>query len=605
MKATRRTLVAAGIALVLAAPTAFGQVFTVNSTADAVTTEADGQCNATVGEQTVCTLREAIMEANALAGPDEIQFDSAFVNAANPIQLTLGGVDEGSRASPEGSTDPFLMDETPDVRQGDLDVTDSLTITGVDPSRPDATVIEWNAPEGESPDRIFQIHGSTDGVDVKLQYLTLRGGSVGSEQLSEATETNGAWWLYRNGGAIANGVCCSIIEDSTSEDHGGAPDGVGGGDEGEEGSAVINGLTLERVVVLANHAEGDGGGIYSAAPLVLNQSAISGNISSRNGGGLYNDSDLTMTETTVGAISNVPYLDPSILAAGNEAEGGGGIFDTGSHTSKIDRSAIIGNVAVGGGGIAGRAGVIMDISNSTIAGNQAADVGGGVYTNGTVNLTNVTVVDNQAPGDAGFGGAGLHAFSSGDGDGNYHLVNTLLAHNLRTTEDASQVPANCGVTGGTATVATYFQSSGNNMEDADTCAFSQPSDHVNTDAKLGLLSNNGGLTETVPLMEGSPAVDAGNNALVAGTLDQRGTGFARTNDGNGDGVATVDVGAFEAAAVTPATPVVPPSDITDGTSSGGGGGGCTVNPHGADPTLPALLAAALGFLGWRRSRRQQ
>ncbi|MEJ2687398.1 MAG: choice-of-anchor Q domain-containing protein [Gammaproteobacteria bacterium] len=308
-----------------------------------------------------------------------------------------------------------------------------------------------------------------------------------------------------------------------------------------------------------------------------------------------------MTETTVGAISNVPYLDPSILAAGNEAEGGGGIFDTGSHTSKIDRSAIIGNMAVGGGGIAGRAGVTIDISNSTIAGNQAADVGGGVYTNGTVNLANVTVVDNQAPGDAGFGGAGLHAFSSGGEDGSYHLVNTLLAHNLRTAEDASQVPANCGVTGGTASVATYFQSDGNNMEDADTCAFSLASDHVNTDAKLGLLSNNGGLTETVPLMDGSPAVDAANNAGAVGTLDQRGTGFARNNDGNGDGVATVDVGAFEAAAVTP---VVPPSDITDGTS-GGGGGGCTIDPHGADPTLPALLAAALGWLGWRRNRRQQ
>jgi len=44
---------------------------------------------------------------------------------------------------------------------------------------------------------------------------------------------------------------------------------------------------------------------------------------------------------------------------------------------------------------------------------------------------------------------------------------------------------------------------------------------------------------------------------------------------------------------TPSVPVV--------TSSDGGGGGCTIGNDGRfDPTLPAMLFAGLGFLGWRR-----
>jgi len=44
---------------------------------------------------------------------------------------------------------------------------------------------------------------------------------------------------------------------------------------------------------------------------------------------------------------------------------------------------------------------------------------------------------------------------------------------------------------------------------------------------------------------------------------------------------------------TPTTPTT--------TSDSGGGGGCTIGGNGRfDPTLPTLLAAGLGFFGWRR-----
>src|SRR5262249_28583471 len=57
---------------------------------------------------------------------------------------------------------------------------------------------------------------------------------------------------------------------------------------------------------------------------------------------------------------------------------------------------------------------------------------------------------------------------------------------------------------------------------------------------LSPLGNYGGPTQTMALLPGSPAIDAGNNALIpAGvTTDQR--GFNRIVN------ATVDIGAFEA-----------------------------------------------------------
>ena len=62
------------------------------------------------------------------------------------------------------------------------------------------------------------------------------------------------------------------------------------------------------------------------------------------------------------------------------------------------------------------------------------------------------------------------------------------------------------------------------------------------DPNIGALKNNGGKTKTHALKAGSRAIDRGDNAGVPPT-DQR--GLPRVKDGNGDGIARVDVGAFE------------------------------------------------------------
>jgi hypothetical protein len=158
----------------------------------------------------------------------------------------------------------------------------------------------------------------------------------------------------------------------------------------------------------------------------------------------------------------------------------------------------------GGGGIFNNG--TLTVTDSTISGNSAADDGGGIDNVGTLTVGNTIIAGNTAPNGPDIDGA----------------VSTDERNNL--------IGENNGSTG--------FGSSDLTGTVADPL-----------DADLGPLADNGGPTETFALSPGSPAINAGNNALIpSGQIyDQRGPGYARIVDG------TVDIGAFE---VQPAAPAL-------------------------------------------------
>lgn len=247
-----------------------------------------------------------------------------------------------------------------------------------------------------------------------------------------------------------------------------------------------------------------GGAILNSGQLTISNSLLTENVAdAEDGGAILNTGDLTLIET---AVTN------------NEAgDDGGGIFNNGG-TVTLRRSLINGNTATGnGGGIFNNgSGAVLDAVNTTITNNTAGGLGGGISNNaGDADLLNVTLNQNSASRGSNLENTG----------GVISAENTIVAN--------GQNSPNC---------SGNISSQGNNLDTGASCGFGQPSDIENGDPNLGPLRDNGGPTQTNALRAGSEAIDTADNTTCPDT-DQRNE--TRPQDGDGDGTAVCDIGAFE------------------------------------------------------------
>jgi hypothetical protein len=321
-------------------------------------------------------------------------------------------------------------------------------------------------------------------------------------------------------------------------------------------TTVIDGGASRSVVTISNGPH-----------VTLSQLTIR-NGKASSGGGINNSGTLTLTNSTVsGNWAPIPcmhFLRFCELIAGTAS--GGGIYNSGALI--ISNSIISGNHAGSycngnpcsafGGGIYNR-GTPMIIKNTTLTGNSAGTacstsihcqvgVGGAFYTfGGTVTLNNSTVSESSAYRCSGVCGGTGGAIVNGSG--NLAMNNSTVSGNsaggifnggtatVQNNIVANNSGTNCG---GTIT------SHGYNLSSDGSCAFSNSGDRDNTNPVLGTLGSYGGPTPTIPLLTGSPAIDAGNPSGCTDGLghllktDQRGMPRPDAEDSGG-----CDMGAYE------------------------------------------------------------
>ena len=308
---------------------------------------------------------------------------------------------------------------------------------------------------------------------------------------------HGTW--YHGGGGMYNERYCSPTLTNCTFSNNSATDYGGGMHNWWHSNPTVTDCTFT-----SNSAKAGGGMYnYNSKPAVTN-CTFNGNSADR-GGGMHNEyhSDLTVTNCTFSGNSatddgggmhnfNSNATVTNCTFSGNSADKGGGMY---YHRSdpKVVNCTLSDNTAHYGGGIYMWKTSTMNISNSTLLGNTA-DWGGGIYNyQGTARLRNTIVANSTAGGDC---------------------------------------------------YGSPITSEGYNLDSDGTCGFTGEGDLSNTDPLLGPLQDNGGPTLTHALLPGSPAIDAGSPDCPPPATDQRGE--ARPADGNCDGTARCDIGAYEA-----------------------------------------------------------
>lgn len=460
---------------------------------------------------------------------------------------------------------------------------------------------------GSSYDRAFRI---LSGAKVSLSGLTLRNSHAINGGGLHVDKDGGG--IYNEGNlALTNctfAACRSGLGYDGWDANGISPSAAG--DSGGNGGAIYTAGTLIAVNCnfLTNSAAaggrggsgygpgstgspgGDGGGggaVYAAGPATFIGCAFGFNSAGAGGAG-----------GTGGSASSAKPGPGG--RGGNSGRGGSGsaVFSPGEVTF---RSCTLANNNAGAGGTAGGGGSGYSYYGG-LGGSGGAGGSGALYCGSTGQLAACTFTGNAAGRGAngaggGTGGTGYAGGNGGNGGAGgsggaifcdstnavISLQNALVAQNTAGSAGSSggggasgsgwpgppAASGTSGVAGSGPDLLGAFTSLGHNLIGLRTgnAGFTNNvlNDLVGTNttlnARVGALTNNGAFTRTCALLAGSPALDAGDDAVLAAPLnltsDQR--GYPRQSG------AHVDIGAYELQSAV--LPIVAAMAMTDGAPS--------------------------------------
>jgi hypothetical protein len=474
------------------------QTFTVTATTDT------GVGSAGAGD-----LRYCITQANAVA--------SANLSSPVPSIIVFSNSTAGGAVNfYDGTQHTITLAATSALPT----VLDNLTITG-----PGSTLLTVNRAGGAF--QILPINNTSGPIAVSLSGMTLSG-AVNSSNGGAISDTNtaalnltdltiqnnstsglgGGLYLATGGTAVTLTNC--TLQNNTS----GSTSGGGAICFSNSGALTMTGSTIQ-----ANRSAGSGAAVYVSAGgnsyINITQSTIANNSAALNGGGL----------RVGGGVAGL-LIDRSTLSGNTANTGqGGGVYFAGT---------------IGGGG--------FKIVNTTIANNKVAGTtssGGGIAFSGSMlglaNIVSSTITGNSAAATTtttGTGGGGITLISASTAVGGFSTIaldNSIISGNSAPGNGSTDISATSAPSTNVTVSDSYCAIGNTTGYIPSPLGGSLP---VGAALNMGVLSGNGGPTQTVPLLVGSPAIDAGDPAQGGpGFTDQRGT--ARPQG------AGVDIGAFE------------------------------------------------------------
>ena len=333
------------------------------------------------------TLRQAVLEANAFFGPDDIVFESSLtggtINLLTEIDV-IGEVRIDASSIGGINIDLSTADPTPGVADGmgirafDIDFQKvticQLTISGGDVAGEGGAIRAFSDLEVLNSTLSDNSTGLSGGAIFAYRTLTIAGTTISGN----SGHFGGALFAGIQGGPV--GAWTLTVTDST----------ISGNSAESDGGAIFvtyHGLSIQGSTISGNSAGGDGGAISAgrfggarAGSVTVMDSTISGNSAGSTGGAIfaYSYSTLTIGGSTI---------------SGNSAGNVGGAIDA-VETVTVTGSTISGNSAgLIGGAIFARS--TLNIEGSTVSGNSAANDGGGLFIpSGTVEDS--TISDNQS-----------------------------------------------------------------------------------------------------------------------------------------------------------------------------------------------------------------
>lgn len=377
--------------MVLPVQRASAASFTVTKTADT----NDGTCNAD------CSLREAIVAANASAGPHTITIP------AGTYTLSIAGANENAAAT------------------GDLDILQSMSLVGAGSG---STIIQAGASAGSGIDKVFSVNPNFGTpLNVSFSGMTIRYGKNPSGYLGDGF--GGGLDFEASGTGNLTLTDCIVTDNSTTDGDGGglaATNSTAGnglvtitnstiannhpgrvGASSPVGGGIFFGVNMKFVLtntnitgnsVMGSAGQGQGGGIFyfgdaSPAGSAIHGGTISNNQAPSDGGGIYTTDALTIDQGTV-------------FSGNSSGRYGGGLFNNAPGTTTLTNVTFFNNSATtAGGGIRNdsNASAVLNVSFSRIVGNTAPSGSGVSRSAGTLTAEDNWWGCNDGPGATGTG----------------------------------------------------------------------------------------------------------------------------------------------------------------------------------------------------------